>query len=170
MAVFWGGAAPCPLCPRSPALSSHPAQLRRPLGLAAVGGRTAEPRRALADKREAPGPKRCGTKAESSGAPSAARRPYGGCRDLAVLRPLPSAASFGPRFIPRCGPASRCPGMALSSPPGSGHTAARPRSVSGPAAPLSRRPALLAPPPPTEARVPLKARGGCAGRFMNGAT
>lgn len=25
-------------------------------------------------------------------------------------------------------------------------------------------------PPPTETRVPLKARGGCAGRFMNGAT
>lgn len=60
------------------------------------------------------------------------------------------------------------PGYRAPSPPGSGRTAAQPRS--GPAAPLSRRPALLAPPPPTEARVPLKARGGCAGRFMNGAT
>lgn len=75
-----------------------------------------------------------------------------------------AAASFGPRF-PR--DAARPPAARLrrSVPPGSGRTAARPAP-----SPLRRRPALPSPPPPTEARVPLKARGGCAGRFMNGAT
>lgn len=144
------GAAPRPLCPRSPALSSHPAQLRRPLGLAAVGCRTAEPCRALADKREAPGPKRCGTKAESSGAPSAVRRPYGGCRDLAVLRPLPSASSFGPRFLRDAArpPAARLP---RSLP-------ARLGSHRGPAPLRPRRPFKSPPRPPRPAASDRSAR------------
>lgn len=162
---------------RSPALSARPAQLRCALSPAAVGVAPL-PRSELRTPlgavpgvgryKERPGPKRCGAvRCGNKGRKqrSARRCPTpAGARDLAALRPLPAAASFGPRF-PR--DAARPPAARLrrSVPPGSGRTAARPAP-----SPLRRRPALPSPPPPTEARVPLKARGGCAGRFMNGAT
>lgn len=67
---------------------------------------------------------RCGNKGRKQR--SAPRCPTpAGARHLAALRPLPAAASFGPRF-PR--DAARPPAARLrrSVPPGSGRTAARP--------------------------------------------
>lgn len=57
--------------------------------------------------------------------------------------------------------------------PGGPHTpggAPRLRSVGRSVGAGRRRRLPFKAPPPTETRVPLKARGGCAGRFMNGAT
>lgn len=158
---------------RSPALSARPAQLRCALSPAAVGVAPL-PRSELRTPlgavpgvgryKERPGPKRCGAVREQRS--KAAERPaLPNARRGSRPRGAPAAvASFGPRF-PR--DAARPPAARLrrSVPPGSGRTAARPAP-----SPLRRRPALPSPPPPTEARVPLKARGGCAGRFMNGAT